>query len=323
MKDKDSKCRAKKVLTAAKDALFYLDDSIMAVRQATEIIKKQQGDIIVTGIGKSGFIGQKIAATLTSLGQRASYLHSVEAAHGDIGMLSEGDTLLALSFSGESKEVVKITAYAKKHFEVPVIAFTRDKNSSLGKLADCCIEVKVDNEGSPDEMAPMASTTTTLVLGDMLAAMLTGNDFKKDSFARFHPGGSLGLKLKKVKDLMRIDKNLPIVKEVDIFSKVLKEIDSKKMGATGVVDSDNKLSGIITDGDIRRFFIHGKNIGQVQARDFMTKNPKHIKEIDSLEIALTKMEEYKITHLFAVNNQMKPVGVIHIHDIIENTFIQQ
>ena len=236
-------------------------------------------------------------------------------------MLSEGDTLLALSFSGESKEVVKITAYAKKHFEVPVIAFTRDKNSSLGKLADCCIEVKVDNEGSPDEMAPMASTTTTLVLGDMLAAMLTGNDFKKDSFARFHPGGSLGLKLKKVKDLMRIDKNLPIVKEVDIFSKVLKEIDSKKMGATGVVDSDNKLSGIITDGDIRRFFIHGKNIGQVQARDFMTKNPKHIKEIDSLEIALTKMEEYKITHLFAVNNQMKPVGIIHIHDIVENTLI--
>lgn len=324
MEFKDSICKVRKVLVAAKNALLCLDDSIEAVMYAAEIIKKRQGNIIIIGIGKSGFAGQKIAATLTSLGQRAFFLHPIEAVHGDVGMLSKDDVILAISFSGESKEIVNIATYIKSLFNVPVVSLTNNKKSLLAKLSDCCIEVKITGEGSPNEMAPMASTTATLVLGDMLAAALISDDFKNDDFARFHPGGLLGLRFKKVKDFMRIDKNVPIVKESDIFQKVLKEINSKKIGATGVVDLNGKLSGVITDGDIRRFLIAlTKDIKMVQARDIMTGSPRHIKENDSLEMALAQMEKFKITHLFVAGEQMNPVGVIHIHNIIENTFMRQ
>ena len=315
--------KARQVLNAAQSALAKLNDSLSNLEKCVELVKKRQGEIIITGIGKSGFIGQKIAATLTSLGQRASYLHPVEAIHGDIGALSEGDVLLALSFSGESKEVVKIVSYAKKNFGVSVIAFTKSKHSSLGKIADVVVEIKIKSEGSPNEMAPMASTTATLVLGDIFAAMLTEKDFTDKSFARLHPGGSLGLRMNKVKDFMRTSKSLPLVSESDSFTKILKSMSIMKLGATGVVNSRGSLVGVITDGDLRRLLLRNQATKDIQAEDIMTRNPKYAEESDSLESALSQMEKFEITHLFAVNKKMKPVGVIHIHDILEKTFFQQ
>lgn len=321
MKEQSLEQRAGRVLDAAKDALLCLGDGMVEIKQAAQIIAGREGCIVVTGIGKSAFVGQKISATLTSLGQRATFLHSVEAVHGDIGVLSEGDVLISLSFSGETKEVVKLTKYAKKHFGVSVVALTKSRHSALGKIADVVIEIKIKDEGSPNDMAPMASTTATLVLGDMLAAVLMEDSFKDDHYARLHPGGTLGLKMKKVKSLMR--KNVPLVREEDTLAKVLKEIDKKSLGATGVVDKQGKIVGIITDGDIRRLLIKDLNIGDVRAGDIMTKAPKHIQEADSLEIAIAQMETHKIMHLFVTNKFMRPVGVIHIHDIVENAIVEK
>lgn len=321
MKKQSLEHRAKITLDAARDALLELGGSIADIKRAAEIIAGRDGGIVVTGIGKSGFVAQKIAATLTSLGQRATFLHSVEAVHGDIGTLSAGDVLICLSFSGETKEVVKLTKYVKKHFGVSVVALTKSRHSSLGKLADVVVEVKINNEGSPNGIAPMASTTATLVLGDMLAAVLMKDSFKDSHYAKLHPGGTLGLKLKKVKSLMR--KDIPLVGEMDTFSEILKEINKKKLGATGVVDEKGKIVGVITDGDIRRLLMKKLDIKDVKAGDIMTRNPKHIQETDSLETTIAQMEKYKITHLFVINKSMKPVGVIHIHDIIESSIIEK
>lgn len=321
MKEQKDEHRAERVLIATRKAIAILTDVIPDIKRAAKIINQCDGGIVVTGIGKSGFIGQKIAATLTSLGQKATFIHSVEAIHGDIGVLSTGDVLLSLSFSGETKEVVRLTKYAKKHFSVPVIAFTRSHNSSLGRLSDIVVEVKVNNEGSPNGLAPMASTTVSLVLGDMLAAVLVKNSFKDHHYAKFHPGGFLGMKLEIIKNLMR--SNIPIVAEKDKFSEILKEINRKKIGATGVVNKAGKITGIITDGDVRRLLLKKLDVGNVQARDFMTRNPKHVNETDSLEVAIVRMEKYKITHLFVVNNSLKPVGVINIHDIIEGAIVEK
>ncbi len=321
MKDNASVRRAKKVLTAARSALARLGGATKELRQSAELILGSKGDIIITGIGKSGFVGQKIAATLTSLGYRANFLHPVEAAHGDIGVLSKGDVLIALSFSGESKEVVRIVAYAKKNFGVPVIALTKSRRSSLGALADVAVEIKITGEGSPNDMAPMASTTATLVLGDMLSAMLVNDSFREDHFARLHPGGALGLRSKKVKEFMKVGKALPLVREDEPFSEALQEMQAKRLGAVGIVGARGKLSGIITDGDVRRALIRGLDVASAAARDVMTKNPKYIREEDSLESTLCEMEHHKITHLFVVGASGKPVGIIHIHDIVGDAFM--
>lgn len=321
MKAQTPESRARKVLDTTKEALQDLAGAIPDIKRAAKIIDHCDGDIVVTGIGKSGFVGQKIAATLTSLGRRATFIHSVEAVHGDIGALSEGDVLLSLSFSGETKEVVKLTKYAQRHFGVPVIVFTKSHSSSLGKIADVVVEVRVGDEGSPNGIAPMASTTITLVLGDMLAAALVEESFKDNHYAKFHPGGSLGLKLEQVKNLMR--KNVPVVNETDTFSKILKEISKRKFGATGVVNKKGKISGVITDGDVRRLLMKSLDVKNIKAADFMTKTPKYIQEADSLETTISQMEKHKITHLFVVNKSLKPVGVIHIHDIVEGAIVEK
>lgn len=316
MKNLTSAVKARQTLKAAKSALANLAGAIGNLEKCAKLIKARQGEIIITGIGKSGFIGQKIAATLTSLGQRASFLHPVEAIHGDIGALSEGDVLLALSFSGESKEVVKIANHAKKSFGVKVVAFTKSKNSSLGKLADYCVDIKITNEGSPNEMAPMASTTATLVLGDMLAAMLTQDDFNDKSFARFHPGGALGLKFVEVSELSKKREFPRSVKKTDGLRRVLQTMNKRSIGVAAVVDK-NKIVGVITDGDIRRFLLSGKSFHKTVAQDIMTLNPETINIDASLETALLKMEQYKITSLFITDHKKRLAGIIHMHDIIE------
>ncbi len=286
-----------------------------------EEIKKREGNIILTGIGKSGFIAEKIGATLTSLGHKSSYMHPVEALHGDVGFVSPGDILIALSYSGESAEIVKLVKHLKEDFKITIISLTKNKKSSLGKISDRVIEVQVKDEGCPIGVAPMASTTAMLVMGDIIASALTSpEEFKKDNFARFHPGGGIALGLKKVSEVMKNGENIPMVKINADFPTVLQEINVKKLGITGVRDDKNKLKGIITDGDIRRFLIKNHSFLRITAKDIMTVSPKCISKDISLKEALSKMEKYKITTLFVIDNKKNPVGVIHIHDILEKNF---
>lgn len=321
MKEQSPEYRAKRALTAAKDALRHLTSSLVSVSRAAKLIGERKGDIIVTGIGKSGFIGQKCAASLTSLGEKAFFIHPTEALHGDLGMLSKGDVLIALSFSGETKEVVNIAKYAKKNLAVPIIALCKSANSSLGKIADACVPIVVNSEGSPNNIAPMASTTATLVACDMIAASVMNANFKDEHFAAYHPGGTLGLHLKKVIELMKKDASIPKVKESDSFLRAVKEISDKRMGITAVIGARGKISGAITDGDVRRFVLKNKDMSSAMAKDAMTSKPKCVHATDSLEKALTTMESYKITSAFVLDARGKLVGVIHIHDIIEHTIV--
>lgn len=311
--------RALSTLKASQSALTHLAKKGDQLKAAVDLISKREGDIVITGLGKSAFIGQKMAATLTSLGHRAVFLHPVDAIHGDIGALSENDVLIALSFSGETKEVVKLAQYAITHFGVSVVAITKSKETTLGKKAEVCLEITIKEEGSPHNVAPMASTTAMLVLGDMIASALTDETFEEKHFARFHPGGALGLRLKKAKDFAVTGDSLPFVKEKTSFLDILKEINEKRLGVTGVLDSKNKLIGIITDGDIRRALMRNFNISSMLAGDIMTRTPKCILDSDSLECALSLMEKHKITQLFMVDKGNKPLGIIHIHTIIDQT----
>jgi len=309
--------RAKRALKATQRAILGLENSLDKVVEASKIINQSDGDVIVTGIGKSGFVGQKFTASMTSLGRRAFFLHPTEALHGDLGMLSEGDIFVALSFSGESKEVVGIARYAKKNFNVPIIAICKNAKSSLGKISDCCIEICVEEEGSPNGVAPMASTTATLAVSDMLTASVMDENFKAERFATYHPGGSLGLSLKKVKDFMTKGKLLPKVKETDNFLTAVAEINNKKLGVTAVVDVKGRVVGAMTDGDIRRFVLSHKDVKEARAKDAMTSKPKCIFENDSLQTALQTMEHHKITSIFVTNTRKQLSGIIHVHDIIE------
>lgn len=312
--------RALNTLAAEKKAVNGLKKTLnKEFIEAISFLKNRSGKVILTGIGKSGFIAQKIAATLTSLGQSSVYLHPVEAMHGDIGVISEGDVIIALSFSGESPEIIKLIKYLKKDFGTKIISITNSRKNSLGKLSDKVIQIKVDDEGCPVGVAPMASTTAMLIVGDMIAAALTSpNNFKKDNFARFHPGGGLAMSLKPVESIMRKREEIPMVKENSNFKLILSEMNKKKMGITGVLNIKNKLTGVITDGDIRRYFLSHENIKGITAIDLMTKTPKNITKNVSLKDAIELMEKYKITSLFVVEKN-KPLGIIHIHDILEKS----
>lgn len=290
--------------------------------KAVNILERQpSGKIVVIGIGKSGHIGIKIASTMTSLGVPAIFLHPGEALHGDLGLMGLGDSLLAISYSGETKEVLKIAHHAKRH-KIPVVSIAGNNRSSLAKISDIFLNIKIKEEGSPFNLAPMASAVATLALGDMLAAALSSKrGFTKKDFADFHPGGSLGLRLTKVQELVISGKKLPIVKENDNFHNVLKTISNKKLGITAVVNKLGKLLGVISDGDIRRFFLSGKFSDKSLARDAMTSHPKTIGQDESLQSALSKMESHKITSLFVVSRFNVPVGIITMHDIIESKML--
>lgn len=289
--------------------------------KAVEILSKIKGKIIVSGIGKSGYIGMKMSSTLTSLGIPSVFLHPLEALHGDLGIVGREDALIAVSYSGETKEILKIVNHLKKHY-IPVIAITGRRKSSLSKLSEVSLNFRIDSEGSPFNLAPMASVTATLVIGDLLAVALSSKrGFTQKEFADLHPGGSLGLQLSKVEELMTKGKNTPIVKIGFSLKEVLEEITKKRLGITAVVNKQGKLTGVITDGDIRRFLLTGKSSDNLRAKDLMTERPKTIDKSDSLQAALSKMELYKITSLFVVDRNKKPVGTIHMHSIIENKLI--
>ncbi len=290
-----------------------IDDNLA---RAVEIILSCEGKVITTGVGKSGHIAQKIASTLSSTGTPAHFLHPSEALHGDLGVIDQRDVLLAVSNSGESPEVVSLIPYVKL-LKVPIIAITNREDSTLARYADVHLFLNVKKEACPLELAPTSSSTASLVLGDAIAMVLLElRGFTKEDFALRHPAGSLGRKLRVVRELYHTGEEVPIVYEDTPMPDVIIEMTSKGFGATAVIDKGGKLVGIITDGDLRRFVRKGGNFNTSTAKDVMTKNPKTIKSDELAAEALKKMEEHKITVLIVIDDEGRPEGIIHMHDIL-------
>ena len=286
--------------------------------QAIEVLLVCKGRIVVTGMGKSGHIGSKIAATLASTGSPAFFVHPAELTHGDFGMLTKSDVMLALSFSGETDELKKVLIPIKR-LGIKLISITGNENSTLAQNSDIALYVKVEKEACPLNLAPTASTTATLALGDAIAiSLMKSKGFTAEDFARSHPGGSLGKSLIKVKDVMREEKEIPKVKEETAFYQILEEINNKKLGFTTVTSNENKLLGTITDGDIRRAHLKFKtNVSEKKAKDIMSLNPKTITESDLAVSALTMMEDFRISDLIVTDKSGNPVGIIDLKDLLK------
>lgn len=286
--------------------------------KAVELLLNTKGRVVLTGVGKSGLICKKIAATLSSTGTPSFYLHPTDAAHGDLGMLRGEDTVIAVSHSGETPELLSIIPLIKS-FGIPVIGITSSLNSTLARLSDVVLDLKVKKEACPYNLAPTTSTTATLALGDAIAITLMKlKGFSSSDFARLHPGGKLGIRLSKVREIMRKGEELPVVSPETPLKDVILEISSKKLGATLVVD-EGKLVGIITDGDLRRAFERGVGF-KTPAKEVMTKEPKVIEEDAFGEEALELMELKKITVLPVVSEKGEVIGIVHLHDILGRRF---
>jgi arabinose-5-phosphate isomerase len=283
--------------------------------RAVQIIYRTKGRVILTGVGKSGLICKKIAATLSSTGTPAFFLHPTDAAHGDLGMVRGEDTVIAVSNSGETAELLSIVPIIKS-FGIPVIAITSNPKSTLSRISDVTINLHVEREACPLNLAPTTSTTLTLALGDAIAgALMKLKGFTPEDFKRYHPGGKLGIRLSKIGEIMRRGEEIPKVYPETPVKKVIFEVSAKKLGATLVLDRKGNLVGIITDGDLRRAFEKGYNLDS-KAQEIMTRNPKVIREDAFAEEALKIMEKNKITVLPVLNRQNKVVGIIHLHDIL-------
>lgn len=289
---------------------------------ATQLLLNCQGKVIVTGIGKSGLIGRKIASTLSSTGTPSLFLHPAESAHGDLGVISENDVVVAISYSGESTELETILNFANRK-SIPVVAMTSQADSSLGK-SGLFIDVGVKEEACPLGLAPTSSTIVTMALGDALAmAVLRKRGFKREDFAEYHPSGRLGRKLlTRVKDLMHTAEGMPIVKETSAMTEVLSLMTSKEVrGVAGVVAKDGTLKGIITDGDIRRRLEKNNKPFTEVAKELMNQSPKTIDATEFAEKALFLMEQFQIQNLFVTDKSSdqpgKPVGLIHLQDLLK------
>lgn len=284
---------------------------------ACQILLSCKGKVVVTGMGKSGHIANKIAATLASTGTPAFFVHPGEANHGDLGMISPQDAVIALSNSGTTAEILTLVPMFKR-MNVPVISFTGNIDSALATAATVNLDISVAKEACPLDLAPTSSTTVSLVMGDAIAvALLEAKGFSPEDFAFSHPGGALGRKLLlRVSDVMHSDSAIPQVNESALLSSALTEMTSKSLGMTTVVDSNQQLVGIFTDGDLRRCIDKGVDILTMGIREVMNKNPRTI-NVNSLAVeALNIMEEYKITALVVEDNQRAPLGIVHMHNLL-------
>jgi len=309
--------KARKVIEEEVRELSKLSERLdQSFVKAVELILNCEGKVITTGVGKSGHIAQKIASTLSSTGTPAHFLHPSEALHGDLGVIESKDVMLAISNSGESAEVVALLPYVKL-IGAKLISIVNNPNSTLTKHSDVCLFLGVEKEACPLNLAPTTTSTASLVLGDALAMVLLElRGFTEKDFANRHPAGTLGRKLKLVKELCHTGQEVPIVKESDPMGKVIVEMTSKGFGAVAVVDDEGKLCGIITDGDLRRFINRGGDLNNSLAGDVMTKNPKTARMDELAAEALRRMEDYKITVLIITDEDRKPIGIIHMHDIL-------
>ena len=297
-----------------------LDDNFA---RAIELLHGCRGKVVVTGIGKSGLIGRKISATLASTGTPSFFLHSGDAVHGDIGMVMKGDVILAVSNSGDTDEILKLLPHFKRH-EFKLIVMTGKPDSTLAQAGDVVLDVGVAEEACPLGLAPTASTTAALAVGDALAVvLLEKKGFREEDFAIRHPGGILGRKLLlRVEDLMHRGDQVPLVNQDTPMKDALFEITSKRLGVTGVVDSRGKFVGIITDGDLRRALERHRDIFNLKARDLMTRDPKTIPAVKLAAEAVAVMEQYAITSLFVLKNGTRtPLGVIHLHDLVKSGLV--
>ncbi|MDR1694919.1 MAG: KpsF/GutQ family sugar-phosphate isomerase [Lactobacillaceae bacterium] len=300
----DREIEALKVMEAQLDENFV---------KALDLMQNTKGKIIVTGMGKSGHVGKKIAATLASTGTPSFFVHPGEASHGDLGMLDNKDVVLAISNGGESKELSDILMYCKR-YGIPLIAVTKAPDSSLGKAGDVVLRLPNNGEACPLGLAPTSSTTATIVLGDILAiALLERKGFSKLDYNQRHPGGKLGAILQKVSDLMHKGNEMPITDEDTNIQDALMVMTSKMLGCVGIVNKKGDLTGIITDGDLRRFL--SPDMFNKKVTDVMTRNPKVIAPDALAAEAVALMNGKKITQLFAVKDE-KPLGIIHLHDCL-------
>lgn len=283
-----------------------------------DLILNCRGRVIVTGMGKSGIICKKIAATLTSTGISAMFLHPAEGIHGDLGLVQKSDIVIAITKSGETDELYQLIPLFKR-LGVPIITLTGNTKSPVAGKSDVVIDVSVDEEACPNNLIPTSSTTAALVMGDALAmALLEKRGFSSHDFALLHPGGNLGKRLLlKVSDVMHTGNKVPIVNQGANMKEVVLEMTSKRFGATTVVDSKKELVGIFTDGDLRRLIEKSENIFKFKVKEVMNKNPKTIYAEELAARALNQMEHYKITCLIIIDKKRKPIGIVHMHDLLE------
>jgi arabinose-5-phosphate isomerase len=310
---------ARRVLNIEADAVRALLDRLdESFSKAVDMILKSTGKVVVTGMGKSGLICQKIASTLASTGTSAFFLHPAEGAHGDLGVVMKNDILLAVSNSGETEEIITMIPVIKR-LGVKLIAMTGRPESSIAGYADVILDIGVKEEACPLGLSPTASTTATLAMGDALAvALLESRGFRQEDFANLHPSGSLGKKLMKVEELMHKGDTIPMVELKTSMKDAILEMTTKRLGITGVFNGKSLL-GVITDGDLRRALEKGDALLKKSAEDVMTASPKLIAKSAVLEAALKLMDEHAITALFVYDDLDKDhiVGVIHLHDLIK------
>lgn len=310
---------AKEVLDIEAHSILKLKNSIdKNFDVAIEILYACKGRVIVTGMGKSGLIGKKIASTLSSTGTPSYFLHPAESTHGDSGIITKDDVIIAISNSGETQELLNLLPLIKR-FGVPMIAMTGGLNSTLSRTSDVTLDISVEKEACPLNKAPTASTTATLAMGDALAVcLLEKRGFTEEDFLVFHPGGSLGKGfLYTVAELMITGERLPLASEDDKFTDVIQLISEKKLGVAVLIDKKGSMAGVLTDGDIRRTLIKYPNVQNLKAKDVMTSNPKTILPTELAAKALHLMEKYSITALTITDEANKPVGILHIHDLLK------
>jgi arabinose-5-phosphate isomerase len=306
----------KKVLqTEATAILKALDRINHQFAAAVDILFQCRGQVVVTGMGKSGLIGRKIAATMTSIGSPAVFLHPAEAIHGDIGIIHAEDAVIALSTSGETEEVMRMLNYIKR-LGIKLIALVGDPASTLARQSDVFIDCSVENEACPIGLVPSASSTLALAVGDALSiALMEKRGFSEEDFRYFHPGGQIGKKLLKVRHLMHKGKQMPVADVAARMPDVIRTINDKKFGVAIVVRERDRVAGIITDGDLRRLFMKGTDFTQADAASCMTANPLCISE-DKLAVeALKIMEDRAVTSLIVTDGDQRLCGLLHLHDL--------
>ncbi len=309
---------AKEIIRIEGEAVLNLSNYIdKEFVKAVEIIYRSKGRVVLTGLGKSGLIARKIVATLNSTGTPSIFLHPTDALHGDLGMVRSEDVAIVISKSGANEEIINLLPMFKR-IGVSIIAISGNRDSKLAQQSDIFLSIAVKEEACPYDLAPTASTTATLALGDAISVTLLHlRNFTEEDFAFLHPAGSLGKRLSlKIKEIMITGDKIPIVKENNSMTKVIYEISSKRLGTTCVVNDEGILTGIITDGDLRRLLEKTLDIKSLCAKDVMTKNPKVIKSDILASFALQMMENFKITSLIISDDNLRPNGIIHLHELI-------
>lgn len=319
----ESSCEAgRKVLEIEADAVSALIERIdEQFEKSVDLLYECTGRVIVSGVGKSGVIGRKIAATLCSTGTPAVFLHASDGIHGDLGLVQNNDVVIWISKSGNSEEF-KSSFPVFKRIGVAIIAMTGNTKSNLDKKSDVTLDVSVKEEACPNDLAPTASSTATLAMGDALAiAVLKKRNFSREDFAYLHPGGSLGKQLLlKIEDIMYTEENIPVVTKSAEFAEIIIEMNKKRFGGTCVIHDNGSLAGIITDGDLKRILTKGANFNGLTAEQVMSKSPKTVNKGTLAAKAMHIMKSYNIMQIIVVDKDDTPIGMIHLHDLLNEGF---